>query len=179
MPSLMPLPKILVLALVLVAGVCDFRSRRIPNWLTVTAALLGFAANAVTTQLAGLGIAALGLGLAMSVYLPLYLLRAMGAGDVKLMAAVGAIVGPSNWLCIFIAAALVGGVIAVCLAVTKKRLYQTVFNVQIILTELLHCRAPFRTVPALDVRHEGSLRIPHGVSIALGAFVFLFVVGRT
>ncbi|MFZ0589642.1 MAG: A24 family peptidase [Bryobacteraceae bacterium] len=179
MPSLLPLPKILVLALVLVAGVCDFRSRRIPNWLTVTGVLLGFAANALIAQLAGLGIAALGLVLAMAVYLPLYLLRAMGAGDVKLMAAVGALVGPSSWLGIFLAAAIAGGIIAVCVAAIKGRLGQTLFNVQIILAELLHFRAPYRTAPALDVHHEDSLRIPHGVSIALGTCVFLFVIGRS
>jgi prepilin peptidase CpaA len=179
MPSLLHLPKILVLALVLVAGVYDFRFRRIPNWLTVTGVLMGFAANALVAHLPGVRAAALGLGLAMVVYVPLYLLRAMGAGDVKLMAAVGALVGPSSWLGIFLAAAIVGGIIAVCVAAAKKRLHQTLFNVQIILAELLHLRAPYRTAPALDVRHKGSLRIPHGVSIALGTCVFLFVIGRS
>ena len=119
----------MLFALVLIAAIYDFRFRRIPNWLTVSGVVAGFLMNLGVLRSAGLGIAAAGLGLALLIYLPLYLLRGMGAGDVKLMAAIGAIVGPGNWLVIFIATALIGGVLAVCLSAIKGRLYEVLFNV--------------------------------------------------
>src|SRR4051812_12918709 len=93
----------MLLLLVLGAAVFDARYRRIPNWLTLAGVLLGLALNTwlygvfptkqVQGTWGGLVFAAEGLGFAFAVYLFLYALRAMGAGDVKLMAAVGAMTG--------------------------------------------------------------------------------------
>lgn len=171
-PILLPTAGLLF-ALVLIAAIYDFRFRRIPNWLTVSGVVAGFLLNLGVLRSAGLGIAAAGLGLALLIYLPLYLLRGMGAGDVKLMAAIGAIVGPGNWLVIFIATALIGGVLAVCLSAIKGRLYEVLFNVSFMVFELAHFRAPFRTNSVLDVRNAAALRMPHGVSIAIGASLSL------
>src|SRR2546427_9421541 len=93
--------EVLLIALVLGAAVYDVRYRRIPNWLTVTGAVLGVILNwfldpgLFKWSLAGLGVA-------FGVYAALYALHAMGAGDVKLMAAVGAVVGLQDWFGIFI-----------------------------------------------------------------------------
>lgn len=106
-----------LLLLVLVAAVYDFRFRRIPNWLNASGLVLGFGLNLLLFQSKGLAIAGEGLLLAAAVYLPLYLLRGMGAGDVKLMAAIGSLVGPWPWFQIFLATAILGGVAAV----TPKR----------------------------------------------------------
>jgi prepilin peptidase CpaA len=163
----------LLFTLVLIAAIYDFRFRRIPNWLTVSGVAVGFLLNLGILGRAGLGVAAAGLGLAMLIYLPLYLLRGMGAGDVKLMAAIGAIAGPGNWLVIFLATALIGGVVAVCLSAAKGRLPQVLFNVSFMVSELAHFRAPFRTNSVLDVRNAAALRMPHGVSIAIGASLSL------
>src|SRR5271157_3131734 len=87
----LPPPKVEVVLLIvlLAAAVFDVRYRRIPNWLTVGGAVLGIAMNAVIgPPLAGIGFALAGLGVAFGIYVLLYALRAMGAGDVKLMAAV-------------------------------------------------------------------------------------------
>ena len=113
----------------------------------------------------------------MAVYVPLYLLRAMGAGDVKLMGAIGAIVGPTSWLSIFLAAAIVGGIAALGLLLIRRRLFESLLHIQIILSELAHFRAPYRSNPALDVREKGALRMPHGVSIALGTVLATFALG--
>ncbi len=82
--------------LVTVAAVYDIRYRRIPNWLVLTGIIAGFAFNSYSDGLSGLGRAAAGLGLGFILYFPLYILRARGAGDVKLLAAVGSIVGPAT-----------------------------------------------------------------------------------
>ena len=79
-----------VLILVLVAGAVDFRSRRIPNWLSLTALALGILWSFIDRGWEGASWAVAGAGIALLVYVPLFLLRAIGAGDGKLMAADGA-----------------------------------------------------------------------------------------
>lgn len=90
-----------LIALVLVAAAYDLRFRRIPNWLNLSGVIAGFGVNTFLSGGHGLRNASLGLLCALLVYVPLYLIRGMGAGDVKLMAAVGAIAGPGHWLGIF------------------------------------------------------------------------------
>ena len=93
-----PIVQLLVALLVIPAAMFDFRSRRIPNWLTLTGLVLGIGLNSFLYETSGLLMALKGMGLALLIYFPLWLVRGMGAGDVKLMAMIGAIVGPANWL---------------------------------------------------------------------------------
>jgi prepilin peptidase CpaA len=170
------LPPILQALLVLVvatAGIYDLRFRRIPNWLVLVGLVLGFALNAYLAGWAGLKTAGMGLGLAFLVYFPLYLLRAMGAGDVKLMGAVGAIVGPGNWLAVFVITAIIGGVVALFVLLFAGRVQKTFWNLGWILNEVIHLRAPYHSSEELDVRSPRAMRLPHGAVIALGAVVFL------
>jgi prepilin peptidase CpaA len=159
--------------LVLTAAIYDLRFRRIPNWLNLSGIILGFGLNIFLFQWGGMVKAGEGMLLAFAVYLPLYLLRGMGAGDVKLMAAVGALVGPGYWFQIFIATALLGGATAGLYALAKRRLMDTLFNLYFLLKDLVTLQAPYRTNPQLDFRHPQSLSLPHGVLIAIGSFVFL------
>jgi prepilin peptidase CpaA len=163
----------LLVGTVLVAGVWDLRYKRIPNWLNVSALALGFILNSILFSAHGFLLALLGLGCSLLVYLPLYLLRAMGAGDVKLMAAVGAIVGPVSWLYIFLFTALLGGAISLIYVVLRRRFYQTFLNMSVVVTELAHVRLPAAREARLDVHHAEALRLPHGSIIALGAIAFI------
>lgn len=170
----MPIALRIVLAVVVLsAAAYDLRFRRIPNWLNLSGLILGFGLNLFFFQMHGALAATQGLLLATAVYLPLYLLRGMGAGDVKLMAAVGALAGPANWLEIFIATALVGGTAAAAFACLKRRLTDTCCNLYFLIKDLLHLRSPHRTNPQLDFRNPASLRMPHGALIALGSLVFI------
>ena len=99
----------------------------------------------------------------------------MGAGDVKLMAAIGAIAGPHNWLGIFIATALVGGLVSLTAIAIKKRVYQTFLNLTTILSELLQFHRPAKADARLDVRNPNALRMPHAVNIAVGCMAFLYL----
>jgi prepilin peptidase CpaA len=175
MPPISPLFQIFLIALVVVAAIFDFRFRRIPNWLTVWGILAGFLMNIAVGGFAGLKTACLGLLLATSIYFPLYWLRAIGAGDVKLMAAIGSIVGAPTWLGICLVSALVGGVLALVVVFRGGRMRQTLFNIQLITSELAHFRAPNETYPEIDVRNKQAVRLPHGVSIALGTIAFLLL----
>ena len=159
---------IAVAALVLTAAVTDFRRRRIPNWLTSGGVIAGLLLHAVTGGWAGLGLATKGMLLGFGVYFVFYCLHAMGAGDVKLMAAVGAVVGPSDWIAVFTATAIAGGAAAIVLMVAKSRVRQTLWNIGYILTELIQLRPPYARRTYLDVRHPGALNMPHGIAIAAG-----------
>jgi prepilin peptidase CpaA len=174
-----PLLQIVLTVVVLAAAYYDLKIRKIPNWLNLSGVILGIGLNCFLLQAAGLRLALLGLGLALLVYFPLFVVRGMGAGDVKLMAAVGAIAGPRDWLIIFLATAMIGGAVALVLVIYKKRLFLTLFNLFTILGELLHLRQPIQKDPTLDFRHKQALGLPHAAIIALGVIVFLSVISLT
>jgi len=166
---------VLVLA-VLVATVTDLRSRRIPNWLTMSALVLGFGLNALIaypSPLEGVLLAAKGFALAFILNMAMYMLHMTGAGDVKLLAAIGAMVGVSDFLGIFVLTALLGGVLAIGLMLVKGRVRQTLWNVGFMVGELMKWRAPHVTREQLDVGSEKALRLPGAVRICLGVVAFL------
>jgi len=170
----------ILLLMVIVAAAYDIRYRRIPNWLTGSGVLVGLVLNAFlrtpapgVLSFGGLLFALKGFGLAFGVYFFLYALRAMGAGDVKLMAAVGSLVGWQDWFGIFIVSAFIGGIAAVVLSLAKRRLKTTFWNVGFILSEMGHGRAAYLRKEELDVRSKKSLGLPHGAVIAAGTLLFL------
>ena len=166
--------QILVIALVIIAGVYDIRWRRIPNWLTLAGLMSGIALNTFLFEWAGLKATLLGVGFAVIIYFPLYLLRGMGAGDVKLMMAIGAIAGPGAWFAIFLMTGILGGVIAMAVLLFRGRLKKTLWNVGFLLHRVTHLQAPYAN-PELDVRSGQGLRLPHGAVIAVGTVAFLAI----
>jgi prepilin peptidase CpaA len=177
-PHLLGAGQILLAILVAVAAVFDIRYRRIPNWLVLTGIIAGLAWNLSTSGLPGLGRGAAGLGVGFVLYFPLYLIRARGAGDVKLLAAVGAITGPVNCIWIFFLTAILGGIIALILLIFRGRVRKTFFNVGWIVQDLLKFRAPYQSSDELDVTTAKGMRLPHGAMIAVGALAFIFVAQR-
>jgi prepilin peptidase CpaA len=175
-PSLNGTGEILLAILVTTAAVFDIRSRRIPNWLVLAGLVAGFAWNtAFSPGWTGLARAAEGCGLGFILYFPLYLLRARGAGDVKLLASVGAITGPGNCFWIFFLTAILGGVIALLLLMFRGRVRRTLFNVAWIMRDMMHLRAPYQSSEELDVTTSKGMRLPHAAMIAVGTVAFLFL----
>src|SRR5207244_13210002 len=84
---------VLAALLAAVAGWTDWRSRRIPNWLTISGLCVGIAANSLAWGLRGTKDALLGAGLGLALLLPLVLIRSLGGGDWKLAGAGGAFTG--------------------------------------------------------------------------------------
>jgi prepilin peptidase CpaA len=173
MSYLPPVMQIILALLVLTAGVYDIRFRRIPNWLVLLGLILGLGLNSFLFLWAGLKLAGFGLGLAFLIYLPLYVLRGMGAGDVKLMAAIGSIVGPGNWVFIFIISGLLGGVYAVILMLATGRFRKTLWNIGYLVGEMMRFRAPHLGKEELDINSPKAMKLPHGAVIALGVMAFL------
>lgn len=165
--------KVLIVLVVVAAAVCDVRTRRVPNWLTFPAVLVAIALNAFLFGLPGLWFSLTGLGVAFAVYFALYLLRAMGAGDVKLMAFLGAAAGWGNWVGFLLLTGILGGIVGVLLIATKGRLRHTFHNIGSIFWSVRFGRAPYRDNPELDVRSGQGMRLPHAVMIACGALGLL------
>jgi prepilin peptidase CpaA len=167
--------QVLLAALVLIAGYYDIRYRRIPNWLTLPSVLIGFALNAFlgATVWRGLADSGLAVFLALLLNFPLYLLHARGAGDVKLLAAIGALVGWMDWTWIFLASSILGGVLAVILMLIKGRVYKTLRNTAAILAEMVHFRAPHLKSEEFDINSRLSFRLPQGAVIALACCALL------
>lgn len=108
-----------------IATVIDLRTRRIPNELT--AAIAGVGLGLAATGTSGISVAAsfTGFFLGLLLMMPGYMLGATGAGDVKLMGAVGAVMGPALVVSAFLFTAIAGGVLAVFVAVRRQRLTET------------------------------------------------------
>ena len=104
----------------------DLRTRRIPNALTGALAVIGVGIAAAKLGPIGLGGALLGCALGLAFMLPGHVFGATGAGDVKLFAAAGALLGPATTVQAFLYTAIVGGVLAVAIAIRRRRLRQTI-----------------------------------------------------
>src|SRR5215208_1412452 len=117
-----------MLALLGWAAVSDWTSRRIPNWLTFTLALTGLAQGMLGTGPVGLGGAAMGLAVGFTLTFVYFALGAMCAGDVKLLAGVGAWLGPWGALQVFLAEAIIGAALAIVQAAAQGRLRTVLRN---------------------------------------------------
>ncbi len=166
---------ILVLAGIvgLIAGWTDWRSRRIPNWLTVTGAVIGLTANTLAYGWIGTLAALEGLGLGLLLLLPLVIIRAIGAGDWKLVGAIGAFVGPRPLLVVLAGAVLIAGVMAIVLVIYKRRVMQTGRNIGRLLFALATGHPGH---PSVSLDNPDSAKVPFGV--AAGLSVILFVTTR-
>ena len=164
----MPRPSLIVLAVGLaLAAVIDMRTRRIPNWLTAGMAAGGFGiafggGTVTPTQ------AALGLLIGLLLMLPGHVIGATGAGDVKLMAAVGAVVGSGSILRVFLYTAFAGGLFAVFIALRRGRLQETVFDTTRLVT------APAETRVAIKASGRAN-RFAYAPAIAAGTLFSLVV----
>ena len=152
-----------------VAGWTDWRSRRIPNWLTVPAFVLGVAANTFLSGWPGLKTSLLGALVGLGLLLPFVLVRSLGAGDWKLAGALGAFLGPSLLMNLLLLSVFVAGLMAVALIVYKGRVLQTLRNIGHILVSLVTFQLPGTRV-SLD--NPDSLKIPYGVALALTVVCF-------
>lgn len=154
-------------------AVSDARRRQIPNRLTLNALAAALVTRALLGGWVGLKSGLLGIFVASSVFLLIFLMRGMGGGDVKLMAAVGAWAGSERAFGILLAAALVGGVLAIYYVTFTGKLRHTAVNALILARH--HLSSGIRTHPYLNIEEPGAARVPFGIAIALGT---LFCAGN-
>jgi prepilin peptidase CpaA len=155
--------------LAIVAGWTDYRSRRIPNWLTVPALAVGIGINVAAAGWGGLRTSLLGAGLGLLLLLPFVLLRSLGAGDWKLAGALGAFVGTGVLVNLLVGSVFVAGIMAVALVIYKRRVRQTLRNIGHVLVSLVRFRSPGSEV-SLD--NPQSLKVPYGVALAFTVVLY-------
>ena len=160
-----------------VAAAADIRFRRIPNWLTYSAMLLGVGYHIIVNGTQGFFFGAGGLFLGLALLIVFYLTGGMGAGDVKLMGAVGALLGPKGVFITFIFTALVGGIYAIILLLLRFRVKGTAIRLSIMFSSL-RFGASFTGAPVNT--NEKTAVLNYGVCIAIGVFLTVLwnVYGR-
>lgn len=170
----------LLVVLLMLAAFIDVRTFRIPNWLTYGGAVIGLAFGAaIQWRLLGplwaldgflwsLG----GLAAGLALMLPMYALHVMGAGDVKLMAMVGAFLGLGQIvpavLCVFV----IGGVLALVYVVAHRRLAQLAANLKEVVFGMAFSVVATRRFTAVTPAHSVG-KLPYGVSISVGTIAYL------
>ena len=156
---------IFTIGLTFVAAFVDFRERRIPNWLTVPAFFAAVTLRTVLFGWPGAKTALEGAGLALALLLPLVLLRAFGAGDWKLMGAIGAFLGPMMFLFVLVGSILVNGVVALVEMMRTRRVRETFNNLRV----LVHGFFTFglRANPKISLDNPELLKLPFGVAVAI------------
>jgi prepilin peptidase CpaA len=162
----------LLLLFLAAAVITDLRARIIPNALVLTGALTGALLAALHPQGIGLLPAMGGLALGLAIFLPLYLLRAMGAGDVKLMAMTGAFLGASAVAEAALWVLLTGGALALVFALRRGVARRMAAN----LREMFFSAAASvqtRSLPDFSAGPQTAARLPYAVAIALGVAAFL------
>ena len=162
-----------VVLLGILASGWDIRTRRIPNVLTLGFALAALAVHLFTSGMDG-GISALGgWALGLVLFLPLFALGGMGAGDVKLLAAFGAWLGPWNVVQTALAAGVIGGVLALGLALGRSYMTQALTNMWSLL--LFWRSEGLRPHPTLTLDSHDGPRLAYAIPISIGAIVALWL----
>jgi len=143
------------------AAVIDLRTRRIPNILTATLAAIGIGLAAAGFGRVGLGASLLGCLLGLAFMMPGHIFGATGAGDVKLLAAAGALLGPTDTIYAFLYTAMAGGALALVVAVARRRVSQTIVSTSRLMSASDQARAEIENT-------SSDNRFAYAPAIAIG-----------
>jgi prepilin peptidase CpaA len=152
----------------------DWRTRRIPNWLTVSGLALGILVNSIFGRWHGAKTSLEGAGFALVILLPLVLLRGLGAGDWKLMGAVGALVGWRPMLFVLLLSFLASGAMAIVQMILMRRVKQTLWNT-LVLAKGLATFGLRGNLAEISLDNPTLLKVPFGVAVG-AAVVIGFVL---
>jgi len=164
----------------IVAAVIDGLKLKVPNWITFPMIISGWIYSATLSPYAGwegLMYSAIGTVVGLALLLPLYAIGGMGAGDVKLLAGVGAWVWGTSTLYAFAVSAIVGGVIAVLMVVLRRKWFQHKTQFWMICNEILTVKDPEKLAAIAAERKPSMLLLPYGIPIAIGTIAYFFVAG--
>jgi prepilin peptidase CpaA len=155
------------------AAYFDLRWRRIPNWLVAATMVLSLGWHTWSNGWSGLLLSGGGLLAGVALLFPLFLLKGMGAGDVKFFGAIGAAVTYKHILSVFVIAALIAGIMALFRVLAARAFVATLANIVDILNRFLHGR--LSPHPIVSLANEKALSIPFGVSVAVATWVFVLM----
>ena len=161
----------LLIPLAIVIAYYDVRYRRIPNAFVLATLVAGVAINAIFGGLPGVASSVGGCVLAFVLMFMLHIFGAMGAGDVKLFAAIGAVTGSQMVIPTFVVVILTGGLLAVVSMVRSGMVRTTMHRVLQILVGIL----PGWQMPKFAVPTDRKHTIPYGVAITMGSIISIAI----
>ena len=168
---------VLVSVILIVAAVIDGYKLKVPNWITFPLVISGWIASFWFFGLSGLGWSLVGTAVGLLLLLPAYAIGGMGAGDVKLMAGVGAWVWGTVTFFAFCAAAVIGGLIAIGMVLYHRQWSHHQAQFTALLSEVFIVRDPSKLSELAAERKSTMMLLPYGIPIAIGTIVYFFAAG--
>lgn len=163
-----------------VAAVIDGWKLKVPNWITFPMIVSGWIYSATLSPFAGfegLCYSLIGTAVGLALLLPLYAIGGMGAGDVKLLAGVGAWVWGTVTLYAFAISAIVGGLIALVMVLARKGWHKHKNQFWMIWNEVLTVKDPEQLSALAAQRKPSMLLLPYGIPIAIGSIAYFAWAG--
>jgi prepilin peptidase CpaA len=166
-----------VCILLIWAAYIDGKQLRVPNWLTFPMVLSGLVYSAWVGGWEGLSDGLVGMCVGLATLLPLYAVGGMGAGDVKLMAGIGAWLGAAATWNAFVVSVIVGAVMAVAMVAWRKSWKKHCGNFSQIVLEFMTVKSPGELSRIAAERKPQMLLLPYGIPICVGSIAYFFYAG--
>ena len=165
-------PVWVVTVTLIVAAVIDGFELKVPNWITFPMIISGWAYSTVTMGWAGFGWSLVGTTVGLALLLPAYAIGGMGAGDVKLLAGVGAWMHGTHTFFAFCVSAIVGAILAVGMVLIRRAWGKHSHQMMAILNEIVTIRDPNQLSAIAAERKSSMLLLPYGIPIAIGSIAY-------
>ena len=162
-----------LVGILIIAAIVDLYIRKIPNLLTYPTIIIALLFNSIYHGISGLLISISGLLLGLIALGVLYVFGAMGAGDVKLMGAVGAVLGPKNVLNAFLFTGIIGGIYALIVIIVRFQASKKLLNRIITMIKTLFVTGNLVPIPAPE--DEKTPKLCYGIAIAIGAIITIWL----
>jgi prepilin peptidase CpaA len=170
-------PVWLVTIVLIVAAVIDGFELKVPNWVTFPFIASGWIYSTIAFGWEGLGWSLLGMLIGLALLLPAYAIGGMGAGDVKLLAGVGAWIYGTHTMYAFAVSAIVGALLAIGMVLARRAWSKHYAQFQVILNEILVIRNPEQLAAIAAERKPTMLLLPYGIPIAMGTIGYFVWTG--
>ena len=164
---------IFITILIITSAIIDMKTHKIPNFVTLPGMLFAIAYHSALNGIDGLLFSAAGIGIGIALLIIPYIMGGMGAGDAKLMGAIGGVLGAKAVFYAFLLIAAVGGIYALILTVIYRSEFTGFFKkkyhnlISLILTR--------KYIPGAEERSKDRPRLCYGLAIALGTGIYLLL----
>ena len=167
----------LVAVILIVSAWIDGKELRVPNWITFPMVLSGLIYSTYMAGWIGMGDGLWGMTVGLLTLLPLYAVGGMGAGDVKLMAGIGAWLGATVTWYAFCVSVIVGAIMAVIMVLYRRSWEKHYNNFLMIVFEFFVVRKPSELYKIAAERKPQMLLLPYGIPICIGSIAYFFYAG--
>jgi len=161
-----------VTAALILAAVIDGIKLKVPNWITFPFVISGWVFSATTMGWEGVGLSLLGTAIGLGLLLPAYAIGGMGAGDVKLLAGVGAWMHGPHTFWAFAFTAVIGAVLAVAMVVYRRAFSKHASQFVMIFQEIMTIKDPNKLAAIAAERKSSMMLLPYGIPIAIGCITY-------